>query len=860
MNRNNTFSLRRKLLYFAGILALFFAVTAGYTLFSGYRLCHFITICDLPADIIFECGNEKKQITTPIGRSSRFFFFKFASEERVHLSVYGAGPVFIERTALFAGEPFFPKVLVSKNLKETTLQRQQDKYPAINLQNCNERTFVISNIKEIPFATQLKSCIAAALLPMGVFFLLLNFKSVNADEKKKLPAAAVKAAISAGIFIYLYAPVAVIFSQGSVNKWNYLFYAFEIIMLSTLTAWWCIKYPMAKTLKQKLLSCAVSGAVFLAIFVVMLVVMADACCMLSTQSGFNFVYMVHLQRTTPHMVFSLYPELCILVYLYFIMVPAVIWTARYFALKNALTEYSGKGVFLLPATGALALVCALVFPAPFHHTFDYCRMLILQHGDIDPQKAKEYLVKVCGMKDIGSQPKVQAVPGKNLICIFMESMDAAYMEENHFPGLTPNLKRLSKAENTINFTNINSMGLATDFTFNSFYSLFMGFPLTNLFYHGVDISDKQSSLPEILKAAGYHTTFLEAGNVSLAGEDSLFRLCKIDHFYDSFAPVFSKAWNKEWGIHDDTLLDQLFRDFEKISSKHRNFAMFAATIAPHAPNGYRFPEHINIRYDKAPRYPKSHLLDAVHAEDMWIGNFVDRVMKHPAGRNTVILLVTDHPLQFYIPEPHHKNNLYNDVLANRKERKLIALAINADKTFECSTKGMLFDFAPTLLNILKVRHNQKFYIAEDLLNSSQNPDRMNIVMPYGKLLFHQYMASTALKLTARDISVFQHNSKAMIKTGNTEIPLFSRSSSTGWHGYQKLPDAGEIVSLELNKKMNKIVEIHRGKSGKYNFKNSIELYGPDAANEYKLVIRENGKVSAETKNADANKLLIPAKK
>ena len=93
-----------------------------------------------------------------------------------------------------------------------------------------------------------------------------------------------------------------------------------------------------------------------------------------------------------------------------------------------------------------------------------------------------------------------------------------------------------------------------------------------------------------------------------------------------------------------------------------------------------------------------------------------------------------------------------------------------------------------------------------------------------------------------------------------DIPLFSKQSSTGWHGYQKLPDAGEMVSLELNKKMNKIVEIHRSKSGKYNFKNAIELYGPDAAKEYKLVIRENGKVSAKTKNADANKLLIPAKK
>ena len=245
---------------------------------------------------------------------------------------------------------------------------------------------------------------------------------------------------------------------------------------------------------------------------------------------------------------------------------------------------------------------------------------------------------------------------------------------------------------------------------------------------------------------------------------------------------------------------------------------------------------------------------------MWIGKFVDRVLKHPAGKDTVILLVTDHPLQFYIAEPHQKRNLYNEVLANRDKRKLIALAVNTGTQAQCQTEGMLFDFAPTLLNILNVKHNQQFFIAEDLLSGKGNPNRMNIVMPHGKILLNQYLAASAPKLTEKNICVFQDGSKAMIKVGNMDIPLFSKQSSTGWHGYQRLPKKDEIIALELNRRMNKTVKIHRSKNKVFKFSNSIELYGPDAQNEYRLLIRENGKIIAETKNADANKLLIPASK
>lgn len=853
-------SFKRKLLIFCGVLALLYIVFVSIMLVSNWRLCHIITISDDPVDIIIESAGQKECISSKGARHSALRLVKLDKNTPFRFTAVGTGPVFFERIAFFGAEPFFPRVAAPANVRNFSTVKTAKQYPAADLRSGGEQSFVLSDLETRPFFIQLKSCIAAALIPMAIFFWLLNFQKVTPSEKRKFSSRSTAAAVFAGVFIYLYIPVFAIFQQGTVSVSNYLFYAVEIAMLCSLAAWWITKYPVPENSKKKLLSIASSGALLTFIFITMLVVMADACCMLATKSGFNFVYMVHLERTTPHMVFGLYPQLCVVVYIYFILLPAVLWGARFFALKYQDKACSGKAAWQLPAIGAAALICAFILPAPFNHAFNYCRMQILQRGDMDPDEAKEYLVRHCGLKDIGAQSPLQASPGKNLICIFMESMDAAYMEEEHFPWLTRNLKRLANAPGTINFTNINSMGLTTDFTFNSFYSLFMGFPLTDLFYHGVDISDRQRSVPEILKAAGYYTQFLEAGNVSLAGEDSFFKQCKIDHFYDSFSPVFKNAWNKEWGIHDDTLLDQLYRDFENASSKHKNFALFAATIAPHAPNGYKFPEHVKISYKGCSAYPQSHLLNAVHAEDMWIGCFVDRVLKHPAGKDTVILLVTDHPLQFYIAEPHQKRNLYNEVLANRDKRKLIALAVNTGTQAQCQTEGMLFDFAPTLLNILNVKHNQQFFIAEDLLSGKGNPNRMNIVMPHGKILLNQYLAASAPKLTEKNICVFQDGSKAMIKVGNMDIPLFSKQSSTGWHGYQRLPEKDETIALELNRRMNKTVKIHRSKNKVFKFSNSIELYGPDAKNEYRLLIRENGKIIAETKNADANKLLIPASK
>ena len=145
-----------------------------------------------------------------------------------------------------------------------------------------------------------------------------------------------------------------------------------------------------------------------------------------------------------------------------------------------------------------------------------------------PDIYPEIVFKNAGIKLSGvTKEKVIAAPGKNLVVIFMESIENTFTDPAMLPGLTPNLDAL--AGEGISFTGI-SNGLNADDTFSAVYSVFMGLPLlpeqiiSSLLWEG-GLQDRYGgnlpSLPFILHKAGYRQVFLQGPSLKFAGMNML---------------------------------------------------------------------------------------------------------------------------------------------------------------------------------------------------------------------------------------------------------------------------------------------------------------------------------------------------
>ena len=186
----------------------------------------------------------------------------------------------------------------------------------------------------------------------------------------------------------------------------------------------------------------------------------------------------------------------------------------------------------------------------------------VRFSDADYRKAG---VKVSSM----SKDDVAASPGKNLVLIYMESLESSFLDERMFPGLTPRLNAL--ANEALCFDNI-SPALNADYTFGGIYASMMGLPLVKEVLRGgfvnsgirVAVGAKLPSLPSILNAAGYEQVFLRGVNLSFAGMNVFLGRERFDRMaaYETEFPGRSRTW----GCSDAVLFDWAFERFQQLAA------------------------------------------------------------------------------------------------------------------------------------------------------------------------------------------------------------------------------------------------------------------------------------------------------
>ncbi len=317
------------------------------------------------------------------------------------------------------------------------------------------------------------------------------------------------------------------------------------------------------------------------------------------------------------------------------------------------------------------------------------------------------------------QSSIAATAGKNLVLVFMEGLEKIYTEESLFPGLTPNLKRFSSEGWQLD--NLFQVG-GTEWTMGGLVSSLCGTPL--LYDLGLDgnmvmftgFLDRATCLPDVLAKAGYHQVFMGGASLDFAGKGEFLNA----HSYNRVLGRNRLTPRLEdpdqlggWGLYDESLFKLAEAEFYRLAALDRPFHLTVLTVDTHHPTGEPSPG--------CPGYPHNDnaILHAVHCTDRLLGDFINRLQRHPAWENTVVVLVSDHLGM--------RNTAYS-LFPDDYERRLFFTAFNGNRQATAQTAATAMDLAPTILGLLDVQHNVSFLAGANLLQSENlTLEDMNII-------------------------------------------------------------------------------------------------------------------------------------
>ncbi len=292
----------------------------------------------------------------------------------------------------------------------------------------------------------------------------------------------------------------------------------------------------------------------------------------------------------------------------------------------------GHGALWFTGFAGLWLVAILVSPL-----FADGQRLYYQLRPVDfAQIAPEYQVP--------SQPLQRP---RNIVWIYGESLERTYLDESVFPGLMPNLNQL--AARSLDVRGLDSPE-GSGWTIAGLVASMCGVPLTtaqgdeNSMGRMGTFLPKAVCLGDYLKQQGYTNHYLGGANGQFAGKGQFLATHGFDEVHDldwfKQQKKIGRIHYSAWGVHDDVLLDTAYRRFEQLSRAGEPFMLTTLTMDTHHPAG-----HLPVAC-KDERYESPHgnigMLNALKCTDRLIAQLVTRIQASPYGKDTLIVVSSDH--------------------------------------------------------------------------------------------------------------------------------------------------------------------------------------------------------------------------
>jgi len=246
---------------------------------------------------------------------------------------------------------------------------------------------------------------------------------------------------------------------------------------------------------------------------------------------------------------------------------------------------------------------------------------------------------------------------KNLICIYLESMETTYAWKkwniitqepiNFIPNMT------ALAEEYVSFSNNERLGgfhsiIGTGWTMGALMGTTSGVPFSlAVFGEGSQNSlgrdgtflNGLTALGDILEEKGYRQEFLCGSDISFAGRDTYFTVHGNYELFDYYTAIeegyIAEDYKVWWGFEDEILYkiakDEITELYE--SGEPFNFTML--TVDPHHVGGYV----CNLCTDEY----ESRVERVVSCADRQIASFIEWCKTQPFFEDTTIVIMGDHP-------------------------------------------------------------------------------------------------------------------------------------------------------------------------------------------------------------------------
>eukprot|EP00592_Proboscia_alata_P002058 CAMPEP_0194374240 /NCGR_PEP_ID=MMETSP0174-20130528/22637_1 /TAXON_ID=216777 /ORGANISM="Proboscia alata, Strain PI-D3" /LENGTH=587 /DNA_ID=CAMNT_0039153699 /DNA_START=280 /DNA_END=2043 /DNA_ORIENTATION=+ len=283
-------------------------------------------------------------------------------------------------------------------------------------------------------------------------------------------------------------------------------------------------------------------------------------------------------------------------------------------------------------------------------------------------------------------------PNKNIVHIFLESLERNYFDQNEFPGVAPRLRKWE--EQAVSFSNITT-SQGTGWTVAGMVASMCGIPLVTTGGTGNSLHGMNHFLPgvtclgDLLKDAGYHQSFIGGADEAFAGKGRFLKSHGIEDLLglQQILEIIPNATTNSWGIYDDDLLDVAFEKYKKLSADAKPFALYTLTMDTHG----TLPSPGCVK-DKVVHNDKTYI-DSARCTDYLVDRFIRRVLDEDSkrGNNTIIIVSTDHLAMGYA---------HPEKLQKAGPRRNIFFALGNNRTETHDVLGTKLDIPATVLSFL----------------------------------------------------------------------------------------------------------------------------------------------------------------
>ena len=353
--------------------------------------------------------------------------------------------------------------------------------------------------------------------------------------------------------------------------------------------------------------------------------MALALSFITQGKPFNDAFFAHLDRTTLEMAWRTDGLRLAAMAVYVLAVPVVIYalTARPSALGGRIGP-----VRLFQNLAVLLLSLVLSYP-------------IAAFADYRSMKAETSARLLEEIERVRAEPRRAAAAmgeRRNLVIVYLESVEDTFFDTTLFPGLVPNLTALREEEG-VWFSEMRQYP-GTGWTIAAIVASQCGVPLLsemwgNDIFENVDNPFAQvTCLGEYLGEAGYKTAFVGGATLRFAGKGAFLK----DNGYDIRLGLdeLPNTGAHKWGLYDNDTFAHAKALFDGLAVGEAPFLLSVLTLDTHFPDGMPSPGCKPYADDALP------MLDAVHCADQLVADFVAHVRSSGVGENTVIAILSDH--------------------------------------------------------------------------------------------------------------------------------------------------------------------------------------------------------------------------